>query len=139
MSDERAWVRRFTAPELDFPVWSSADPDLLALVTKAKTYLKSSPGHVYMTGGSQGGLITTLAVERYPGVFTGGGLAACGPIGSYRRQLRYVADFRAVSSRCVGRRQAGRGRSRSATTDSLPLAHRLSGEGASTIFMGRNL
>jgi pimeloyl-ACP methyl ester carboxylesterase len=70
--------------------------DLLALVTKAKTYLKSSPGHVYMTGGSQGGLITALAVERYPGVFTGGGLAACGPIGSYRRQLRYVADFRAV-------------------------------------------
>jgi dienelactone hydrolase len=33
MSDERAWVRRFTAPEPGFPVWSSADPDLLALVT----------------------------------------------------------------------------------------------------------
>jgi pimeloyl-ACP methyl ester carboxylesterase len=48
-----------------------------------------------MTGGSQGGLITTLAVERYPQVFTGG-LAACGPIGSYRRQLQYVGDFRTV-------------------------------------------
>src|SRR6266516_128998 len=33
MRDERAWVRRFTAPELGFPVWSTTDPDLLALVT----------------------------------------------------------------------------------------------------------
>jgi pimeloyl-ACP methyl ester carboxylesterase len=69
--------------------------DLLSLVQTAKTNLKST-GRVYLTGGSQGGLITTLGVERYPQVFTGGGLAACGPIGSYRRQLQYVGDFRTV-------------------------------------------
>jgi dienelactone hydrolase len=33
MNEERAWVRRFTAPELGFPVWSTADPSLLALVS----------------------------------------------------------------------------------------------------------
>jgi pimeloyl-ACP methyl ester carboxylesterase len=74
--------------------------DLLALVQAAKTYFSArtgrSTGRVYLTGGSQGGLITTLGVERYPQVFNGGGLAACGPIGSYRRQLQYVGDFRTV-------------------------------------------
>jgi pimeloyl-ACP methyl ester carboxylesterase len=69
--------------------------DLLAVVQKAKTYLRGTTRRVYLTGGSQGGLITTLGVERYPQVFTGG-VAACGPIGSYRRQLRYVGDFRTV-------------------------------------------
>ena len=33
MSDERAWVRRFTAPEMGFPAWSTADPSLLALIS----------------------------------------------------------------------------------------------------------
>ncbi len=33
MSEERLWVRRFTAPELGFPVWSATDPDVLALIT----------------------------------------------------------------------------------------------------------
>ena len=33
MREERAWVRRFTAPELGFPAWSTADPSLLALIT----------------------------------------------------------------------------------------------------------
>ena len=69
--------------------------DLLNVVQTARGWLQSSGGRVYMTGGSQGGLITTLAVERYPQVFAGG-LAACGPIGSYRRQLQYVGDFRTV-------------------------------------------
>ena len=69
--------------------------DLLNVVQTARSWLQSSGGRVYMTGGSQGGLITTLAVERYPQVFAGG-LAACGPIGNYRRQLQYVGDFRTV-------------------------------------------
>ena len=72
------------------------DGDLLTLVETAKSFLQRPVGRVYLTGGSQGGLITTLGVERHPDVFTGGGLAACGPIGSYRRQLEYVGDFRAV-------------------------------------------
>ncbi|HYX80843.1 MAG TPA: hypothetical protein VE714_00525, partial [Gemmatimonadales bacterium] len=65
----------------------------------AKTLLLNTTGRntrfVYQTGGSQGGLGTVLAVERYPGVFSGG-LAACGPIGDYRRQISYVSDFRVV-------------------------------------------
>ncbi|MGH7529792.1 MAG: hypothetical protein ACREMN_05370 [Gemmatimonadales bacterium] len=71
--------------------------DLLELVGTAKTLLTNTTGRgsrfVYQTGGSQGGLGTVMAVERYPGTFSGG-LAACGPIGDYRRQIAYVADFR---------------------------------------------
>jgi pimeloyl-ACP methyl ester carboxylesterase len=53
------------------------------------------PGHVFLVGGSEGGIVTALAVEQYPEVFDGG-LAACGPIGSFRAQINYVGDFRAV-------------------------------------------
>jgi pimeloyl-ACP methyl ester carboxylesterase len=70
--------------------------DLLGLVKTAKKFLRQPVGRTYLTGGSQGGLITTLGVEQYPKVFTGGGLAACGPTGSYRKQLEYVGDFRTV-------------------------------------------
>jgi hypothetical protein len=73
--------------------------DLLELVATAETLLVNATGrtvrHVYQTGGSQGGLGTVKAVEQYPNVFSGG-LAGCGPIGDYRRQIEYVADFRAV-------------------------------------------
>ncbi len=51
--------------------------------------------HVLLVGVSEGGLITTLAVEKHPDVFDGG-LTACGPIGDFRRQLNYVGDFRVV-------------------------------------------
>jgi hypothetical protein len=40
--------------------------DLLSLVQIAKTFLSNRVGRIYLTGGSQGGLITTLGVERYP-------------------------------------------------------------------------
>ena len=73
--------------------------DLLELVATAETLLVHSTGrtprYVYQTGGSQGGLGTVQAVERYPNVFSGG-LAGCGPIGDYGKQIAYVADFRAV-------------------------------------------
>jgi hypothetical protein len=71
--------------------------DLLELVATAKTLLSNTTGrttrYVYQTGGSQGGLGTVQAVERYPNTFSGG-LAGCGPIGDYRKQVAYVADFR---------------------------------------------
>jgi len=41
------------------------------------------------------GLITTLAVEKYPDLFSGG-LALCGPIGDFRGQVDYWGDFRVV-------------------------------------------
>jgi pimeloyl-ACP methyl ester carboxylesterase len=56
---------------------------------------KGSVGKVYVTGASEGGLITTLAVEQRPDLFTAG-LAACGPIGTFRGQVNYYGDFRTV-------------------------------------------
>lgn len=50
---------------------------------------------VYLIGGSEGGINTALAVERYPELFDGG-LAACGPIGDFHRQLNYWGDFRVL-------------------------------------------
>src|SRR5215211_7249054 len=51
--------------------------------------------HTYLTGVSEGGLITTLLIEQSPTQFSGG-LAACGPIGSFRRQINYFGDFRVL-------------------------------------------
>ena len=53
------------------------------------------PAFVLLVGASEGGLVTTLALERYPGEFSGG-LAACGPIGSFTGQVDYWGDFRVV-------------------------------------------
>jgi len=50
------------------------------------------PDRVYLIGASEGGLVTTLAVEQAPNVFSGG-LATCGPVGDFRRQLDYLGDF----------------------------------------------
>ena len=61
-------------------------------------YFKSSyrePDHVYLTGASEGGLVTALAVEQAPEVFSGG-LATCGPVGDFRRQIDYLGDFRVL-------------------------------------------
>jgi len=54
-----------------------------------------TPTYTYLTGGSQGGLITTLALERNPDVFDGG-LSLCGPCGNFEKQLNYYGDFRLV-------------------------------------------
>ena len=59
------------------------------------TQVHGAPNHVYLTGVSEGGLITVLAVEQRPDVFDGG-LAACGPIGDFRGQLDYLGDFRVL-------------------------------------------
>jgi len=53
------------------------------------------PDRVYLVGASEGGIVTTLAVEKFPDVFDGG-LAACGPIGDFRKQINYWGDFRVV-------------------------------------------
>ena len=51
------------------------------------------PRYTYMTGPSQGGIITTLLMEQSPELFSGG-LALCGPVGDFQRQLDYIGDFR---------------------------------------------
>jgi pimeloyl-ACP methyl ester carboxylesterase len=53
------------------------------------------PGHTYLTGVSEGGILTALLVERYPELFSGG-LSACGPIGDFRQQINYLGDFRVL-------------------------------------------
>ena len=54
-----------------------------------------TPNHIYLIGASEGGLVTTLAIERHPGVFTGG-MSMCGPIGDFRGQVDYWGDFRVL-------------------------------------------
>jgi pimeloyl-ACP methyl ester carboxylesterase len=57
--------------------------------------IHGASGRVYMTGASEGGLVTTLAVEEHPRLFDGG-VAACGPIGDFLKQVRYYGDFRVL-------------------------------------------
>lgn len=51
------------------------------------------PDHSYLAGGSEGGLITTLALEKYPQEFDGG-FSLCGPCGAFQQQLNHYGDFR---------------------------------------------
>jgi pimeloyl-ACP methyl ester carboxylesterase len=59
-----------------------------------QTFQRQYPGvhYVYLIGASEGGLITTLAAEQQSPI--SGGLAMCGPIGSFRGQINYWGDFR---------------------------------------------
>ena len=56
---------------------------------------KGEPEHVYLTGPSEGGLITILGIEQHPDVFDGA-LSTCGPIGNFQKQTDYLGDFRVV-------------------------------------------
>lgn len=53
------------------------------------------PERVYLTGGSQGGVITTLGLERYPSLFDAG-LTLCGPCGYFQGQINYYGNFRVL-------------------------------------------
>jgi len=80
-------------PENGLAIQAAVD-DMVELVDTF-TDVAGPPGRVYLTGASEGGITTALAIERHPEVFSGG-LAACGPVGDFRRQLRYFGDFRIV-------------------------------------------
>ncbi|HEX5689851.1 MAG TPA: alpha/beta hydrolase [Roseiflexaceae bacterium] len=54
-----------------------------------------TPDHIYLIGVSEGALVATLLAEQSPELISGA-LAACGPIGSFQRQIEYFADFRVV-------------------------------------------
>jgi pimeloyl-ACP methyl ester carboxylesterase len=71
-----------------------AGNDLNALVGYFNTQVAPA-NKVFITGASEGGLITTMLVERYPNVYAGG-LAMCGPINGMPDQIDYLADFRVV-------------------------------------------
>ena len=55
----------------------------------------ASPRFHLLVGASEGGLSTALALENASTSFDGG-LAACGPVGSFRGQINWFGDFRAV-------------------------------------------
>jgi pimeloyl-ACP methyl ester carboxylesterase len=65
--------------------------DLMDLFTQNE----GQPEYAYLVGASEGGLITALTVERHPDVFDGA-LAACGPVGSFQRQINYWGDVRVL-------------------------------------------
>lgn len=69
--------------------------DVRELVAAASAATPQAPVHTYMAGASEGGIITTLLIERYPALFSGG-LAACGPIGNFQKQLNYWGDGRVL-------------------------------------------
>jgi pimeloyl-ACP methyl ester carboxylesterase len=53
------------------------------------------PLRSFITGASEGGLVATLLVERFPSLFSGA-YATCGPIGSFRYEIEYLTDFRVL-------------------------------------------
>ena len=65
--------------------------DLASLVNEFKLMAPQTK-EVFLVGFSEGGLVTTKAVEKYPEVFSGG-LACCGPVGDFRWQINYFGDF----------------------------------------------
>jgi pimeloyl-ACP methyl ester carboxylesterase len=68
--------------------------DLLDVVS-IFTSLKGDPQQVLLAGVSHGALVTVLALEQHPDIFDGG-LALCGPYGSFRGQVDYFGDFRVL-------------------------------------------
>jgi pimeloyl-ACP methyl ester carboxylesterase len=71
-----------------------AEADLNDLVE----YLKSREPDVdavYITGASEGGLMATMLLEKYPETYAGG-LALCGPLAGVGYQIRYLADVRVL-------------------------------------------
>jgi len=68
--------------------------DLIDLVDLFTTHA-ARPRRVLLAGVSEGGLITTLAIEQHPEVFDGG-LAMCGPYGGFHEQIHHYGDFRVI-------------------------------------------
>ncbi|HVN55384.1 MAG TPA: hypothetical protein VMT46_13705 [Anaerolineaceae bacterium] len=69
--------------------------NLVSAVKAQAAGLGKKVRNVYAAGASEGGLIATLLMERYGGEFRGG-LAVCGPVGDFQKQINYWGDFRAV-------------------------------------------
>ncbi|MEZ4864181.1 MAG: prolyl oligopeptidase family serine peptidase [Caldilineaceae bacterium] len=59
------------------------------------TAQKGAPNRVLLVGVSEGGAITALALEKHPDIFAGG-LAMCGPYGSFQQQITHFGDFRVL-------------------------------------------
>ena len=69
--------------------------DMLELMDTVEQRYRPDPARAIVVGFSEGGLVATLEAERHADRFNGA-LAGCGPIGDFREQLDYIADFRVV-------------------------------------------
>ncbi len=76
-------------------VAADAVEDVAGLTEEIRRLYRPDPTHTYVVGFSEGGLVAALAVERHADLFAGA-VAACGPIGDFRRQIDYFGDFRVV-------------------------------------------
>jgi pimeloyl-ACP methyl ester carboxylesterase len=68
--------------------------DINALVRHFNTNVATAR-NVLVVGASEGGLITTMLVERHPELYAGG-LSLCGPLGGANFEIQHLGDFRAV-------------------------------------------
>ena len=89
-----SWLKHFDLNFYRTHRHHSGVADLVDLVS-IYTQKYGVPAKTLLFGVSEGGLITTLAIERHPQVFSGG-LALCGPYGNFQKQLDYFGDFRTV-------------------------------------------
>src|SRR3954470_16120387 len=69
--------------------------DIRELVAAFPGVAGVAPSRSYLIGFSEGGLISALLAERSPTLFSGV-IAACGPIGDFRKQIDYFGDFRVL-------------------------------------------
>ena len=73
-----------------------AGRDLNALVDYFRDTVATGPvHHVFITGASEGGVITVMLLEQHPERYSAG-LALCGPIGGMPYQIKYLGDFRVI-------------------------------------------
>jgi hypothetical protein len=75
--------------------------DLQRLAEKFRELYGPLGGETYGVGVSEGAQVVTLATEGHTQLFDGA-LAACGPIGDFRRQLNYYGDVRLVFDALFG-------------------------------------
>lgn len=66
--------------------------DILDLV-KLFAAEQGTPSQIFLTGASEGGVITALLTEQHPEIFNGG-MALCGPVGDFPFQMTYFGDAR---------------------------------------------
>ena len=69
--------------------------DIRELVAAFPSVAGVAPSRSYLIGFSEGGLISVLLAERSPTLFSGV-VAACGPLGDFRKQIDYFGDFRVL-------------------------------------------
>ena len=74
--------------------------EIVDLVSLYNDYIFEEYGYdpatrVFVTGASEGGLITALLIETHPELFDAG-LAVCGPVGDFLYQINYFGDARAT-------------------------------------------